>query len=68
MRSQTELEEHLAALEYMELAGRVFRNVSETLSWERRNFDKSFFDMDIEDLKKGIVLLMKVREQQILAE
>ncbi len=69
MRSQRELEEKLAALEYSGLVGRVFRNGSEIRSWEQRNFaNRTFWDMDMADYRKGIVLLMKIREQQILAE
>jgi hypothetical protein len=66
-----ELEEQMAGLEYSNLIGRAFGSGKgvggQVRLWERRNLGKLFDDMDINDLRKGIVLLLEMRKQHILA-
>lgn len=64
--------EQLTCLEYSSLIGRIFGSGkgvgAKVRLWERVNFNERQFDeMELNDFRKGIVLLMRIREQRLLA-
>ena len=63
------LKDKALALEYSALVGKVFSDGAACRNWEERNFSgKTYYAMNTSELRRGIIILLEVRKQQLLCE